>query len=148
MRTEFFGPTGRQHSLPPANRDDPAVRTEFWHPTGWADDAGGPRAHGRVARRADAGIGIRGRVYSPRLRRPIACRTSSASCADPVRVGPVGWFFALVDWRISRREFGHGDLFLTREEAERALAEVLRDEPDLEPFLSVEAVPLPQTSPN
>lgn len=46
-----------------------------------------------------------------------------------------------------RPELGHGDLFLTREEAERALAEVLRDEPDLEPFLSVEAVPLPQTSP-
>ena len=60
----------------------------------------------------------------------------------------MAWFFALVDWRISRREFGHGDLFLTREEAERALAEVLRDEPDLKPFLSVEAVPLPQTSPN
>jgi hypothetical protein len=60
----------------------------------------------------------------------------------------VAWFFALVDWRISRRELGHGDLFLTREEAERALAEVLRDEPDLEPFLSVEAVPLPQASPN
>jgi hypothetical protein len=59
----------------------------------------------------------------------------------------VAWFFALVDWRISRREFGHGDLFLTREEAERALAEVLRNEPDLEPFLSVEAVPLPQASP-
>lgn len=60
----------------------------------------------------------------------------------------MAWFFALVDWRISRREVGHGDLFLTREEAERALAEVLTDEPDLEPFLSVEAVPLPQTAPN
>jgi hypothetical protein len=60
----------------------------------------------------------------------------------------VAWFFALVDWRISRRELCPGDLFLTREEAERALAKVLRDEPDLEPFLSVEAVPLPQTSPN
>jgi hypothetical protein len=60
----------------------------------------------------------------------------------------VAWFFALVDWRISRRESGHGDLFVTREEAERALAEVLQDEPDLEPFLSVEAVPLPQTSLN
>ena len=57
-------------------------------------------------------------------------------------------WFALVDSRIGRREFGHGDLFLTREEAERALAEVLTDEPDLKPFLSVEAVPLPQTSPN
>ena len=32
----------------------------------------------------------------------------------------MAWFFALVDWRISRREFGHGDLFVTREEAERA----------------------------
>jgi len=46
------------------------------------------------------------------------------------------------------REFGHGDLFLTREEAEAALADVLRDEPDLERFLSVEALPLPQPSRN
>jgi hypothetical protein len=54
----------------------------------------------------------------------------------------------LLDSRIGRREFGHGDLFLTREEAERALAEVLRDEPDLAPFLSVEALPLPEPSAN
>jgi hypothetical protein len=54
----------------------------------------------------------------------------------------------LIDSRISRREFGHGDLFLTCEEAEDALADVLRDEPDLEPFLSVEALPLPDPSTN
>jgi hypothetical protein len=46
-------------------------------------------------------------------------------------------WFALIDSRISGREFGHGDLFFTRQEAENALAEVLRDEPQLEPFLSV-----------
>lgn len=56
--------------------------------------------------------------------------------------------YALVDARIRRREFGHGDLFLTRENAEEALADVLRDEPDLEPFLSVEELPLPEPSPN
>jgi hypothetical protein len=43
-------------------------------------------------------------------------------------------WFALVDSRITRREFGHGDLFLTREAAEAALAEAVRDGPDLEPF--------------
>jgi hypothetical protein len=59
----------------------------------------------------------------------------------------VAWF-ALIDSRIERREFGHGDLFLTREEAEDALLDVLRDEPQLEPFLSVEALPLPEPSPN
>jgi hypothetical protein len=41
----------------------------------------------------------------------------------------------------------HGDLFLTREEAQ-ALADVLKDEPQLEPFLSVEALPRPEPSPN
>jgi len=35
----------------------------------------------------------------------------------------VAWF-ALIDSRIERRDFGHGDLFLKREEAERALADV------------------------
>jgi hypothetical protein len=59
----------------------------------------------------------------------------------------VAWF-APIDSRIERREFSHGDLFLTREEADSALAEVLRDEPQLEPFLSVEALPLPERSPN
>jgi hypothetical protein len=39
---------------------------------------------------------------------------------------------ALIDSRIEHREFGHGDLFLTREEAEDALADFLKDEPDLE----------------
>ena len=43
-------------------------------------------------------------------------------------------WFALIDSRISSREFGHGDLFLTHEEADSALADVLRDEPDLAPF--------------
>ena len=57
-------------------------------------------------------------------------------------------WFALFDSRIGRREFGHGDLFLTRDEEEAALAEVLWDEPDLEPFLSVEALPLPDPSSN
>jgi len=59
----------------------------------------------------------------------------------------VAWF-ALIDSQISRRDFGLGDLFLTREEADSALADVLRDEPDLEPFLRVEALPLPEPSPN
>jgi hypothetical protein len=45
--------------------------------------------------------------------------------------------YALLDSRISRRELGHGDLYLTREEAEKDLADVLHDEPDLEPFLSM-----------
>jgi hypothetical protein len=45
-------------------------------------------------------------------------------------------WFALIDSRIERRESGHGDLFLTREEAEDALADVLRDEPQLEPLLN------------
>ena len=35
-------------------------------------------------------------------------------------------WFAVIDSRIGRREFGRGDLLLTREEAERVLAEVLR----------------------
>jgi hypothetical protein len=56
-------------------------------------------------------------------------------------------WFALVDSRIGR-EFGHGDRFLAREEADQALGEVLRDEPDLEPFLRVEPLPLPAPSPN
>jgi hypothetical protein len=33
-------------------------------------------------------------------------------------------------------------------DAKTALAEVLRDEPELEPFLSVEALPLPEPSRN
>jgi len=53
----------------------------------------------------------------------------------------VAWF-ALIDSRIERREFGHGDLFLTRDEVEDALTDVLKDEPELEPFLRVEALPL------
>lgn len=51
--------------------------------------------------------------------------------------------FALVDSRIRRRAFGHGDLFLSREDAEEALAEVIADEPWLEPFLSVQDLGLP-----
>jgi len=58
-------------------------------------------------------------------------------------------WYALIDSRIvQRREFGHGDLFLTREEAGEALADVLRDEPDLELYLSVEELPLPEPSLN
>jgi hypothetical protein len=59
----------------------------------------------------------------------------------------VAWF-ALIDSRIERREFGHSDLFLSRDEAEDALTNVLKDEPQLEPFLSVERLPLPEPSPN
>jgi hypothetical protein len=59
----------------------------------------------------------------------------------------VAWF-ALIDSRIERREFGHGDLFLTRKEADEALADVLEDEPHLEPFLRVEALPMPEPSSN
>lgn len=43
--------------------------------------------------------------------------------------------FVLMDSRIRRREFGHGDSFLSREDAEEALAEVIADDPFLEPFL-------------
>jgi hypothetical protein len=84
---------------------------------------------------------------SRRSQRRTGSRTSQAYCELAVRLSTVA-SFALIDSRIERREFGQGDLFLTREEADSALAEVLRDEPQLEPFVSVEALPLPEPSPN
>jgi hypothetical protein len=54
---------------------------------------------------------------------------STAGSHSSIRNSPSVSFdgAALIHSRISRREFGYGDLFLTREEADSALGDVLRD---------------------
>jgi hypothetical protein len=55
----------------------------------------------------------------------------------------VAWF-VLADSRISAdHPFGQADLYLDRRDAERDLEAVLRDAPELAPFLWIEELPHP-----